>query len=448
MSACLTSEVWPLSKLQVIKQCIEVLSVIPAAPPTKSWLKSALPNRPFTYAEDKVRTPNSNALYLSLVESIDVKKWHELEQLPDLEHLGGEPDRPLGAPCLAATKPAYLDVSRLLMVEDNLEDFLNPSLIYCVNVALRSTNNDRITVLSHLPLTSDEGTVQGTDNTVRKQRTYTPDYTVIKGDFQHNHGLLWDDSASLVVGDAKLCGPKAVNNIAHTRALSKSTLGQLLWYCVCRKTRFSFCVSDLELILIEFSVPDDKDAEELSNVVAKAELELSSPIKTQEAPSKDEPGEFKRGYSPNTPNLSPGDQHRHKHFAGNDDGSVASSPLRFVSRNGIPEHLKPQSSESGPRTPENKPALASSDGHEPSSSNSYVPSTPGEVSLRTLQELKDAGGRVKVRLFSFPVEKIEQWAPALFGFISLSHLVDSKGDKHKRISSASTNVHDYSVNPN
>ncbi|KAI0535510.1 hypothetical protein GGR58DRAFT_441016 [Xylaria digitata] len=102
------------------------MAQLTATPSIRHWLHSALPNKPFIYPENQSQTPDSNRMYISFVESIKVQKWHELSTLSALEHLGPEPERPLGNG-LAATKPVVLDVFRLLAVEANLEHFLNQS---------------------------------------------------------------------------------------------------------------------------------------------------------------------------------------------------------------------------------------------------------------------------------------------------------------------------------
>ncbi|KAI3331271.1 hypothetical protein F4824DRAFT_298523 [Ustulina deusta] len=398
-----------------------------ATPSIRHWLHSALPNKPFIYPEDQSRTPVSNRIYISFVESIKVQKWHELSTLPALEHLGPEPDQPLGNG-LAATKPVVLDAFRVLAVEANLQHFLNQSLIYCVNLALHSIYKPHITIVPHIPFAQ----VTPRDNSVQESKSYTPDYTVFKGDVEVDPRILTDHHASLVVGDVKLHGQAIPKDpVTHTNRLSWSALGQLLWYCVCRKTRFGFCVSDFELVLMEFVVNHNDNVVALSNVVARAESELSSPV--QGIPPRGEPAPSKRRYTGSTTGstVSPSDRHQNKRGAAaaepvNSDAPLASSPSLPSS---IPER-------SSPRTPEPGP-------EHPYSSDAYVPSTPGEISAQTLEDLVSAGGNVMVRLYSFRFREPEQWAPALFGFISFAQLVDARGTKS--ISAAPVSIQDYLV---
>ncbi|KAI0154237.1 hypothetical protein GGR57DRAFT_467629 [Xylariaceae sp. FL1272] len=369
-------------------------------PSVRRWLNSTLANdKPFIYPEDQVRVTGSHQIYTSLAGSVKVQVWHELETLPALGHLGPEPDRPLHDD-FAAAKPVLLDAFRVLAVEANLQHFLDHSLMYGVNTALRSSHKHPVTILPHIPFTHFTS-----HDFVKQTKSYTPDYTVFKGNVEQDPSLLADDNASLVVGDVKLYGaglPK--DRIANTLALRPSDLGQVLWYCVGRKTRFGFCVSDKEIVLMEFIVNRSDDIAALSNVVARAESELSSPIPLG--------GKRRNTNSTAGSTVSPSDRHQHKRGgAGTDavDGGapLASSPL-------LPSSIPEQSS---PRTPE----LYSSD--------SYVPSTPGEISAKTLEDLASAGGHVVVRLYSFRTDKLKLWAAALFGFVSLAQLVDAKGGK-------------------
>ncbi|KAI0535511.1 hypothetical protein GGR58DRAFT_479015 [Xylaria digitata] len=239
------------------------------------------------------------------------------------------------------------------------------------------------------------------NNSVQESKSYTPDYTVFKEVVEADPGILIDHYASLV-------------------------------YCVCRKTRFGFCVSNFELVLMEFVVNHSDNVIALSNVVARAESELSSPV--QGTPLRGKPALSKRRYTSSTTGstVSPSDRHQHKRSAAdaepvNSDAPAASSPSLPSS---IPER-------SSPRTPEPEPK-------HPYSSDAYVPSTPGEISAQTLEDLTSAGGDVMVRLLSFPIDELEHWASALFGFISFAQLVDARGNKS--ISAAPVSIRDYSMN--
>ncbi|TGJ83971.1 hypothetical protein E0Z10_g4799 [Xylaria hypoxylon] len=241
------------------------------APSIRDWLSSALPNAPFVYPT-KSRVTSSNRMYTSLVESIKVQEWHEARDLLALGPIRAELDRPL-RDSLATTKPVVLDAFYVLAIEANLQHFFDLSLVYCVNLALHCIWQPPIVILPHIPFTQ----ATPRDGSIPESKSYTPDYTVIKGHVGQDPTLLTDHDASLVVGDVKLYGKAAAQDqVNHTDALSWSDLGQLLWYCVCRKTRFGFCVSDAELVLMEFVVNHNDDVVGLSNVVARAESKLSS----------------------------------------------------------------------------------------------------------------------------------------------------------------------------
>ncbi|KAI2601702.1 hypothetical protein GGR54DRAFT_96878 [Hypoxylon sp. NC1633] len=271
------------------------------------------------------------------------------------------------------------------------------------------------------------------DGSITASKSYTPDYTVFKGNVGHDPGLLADHEATLAVGDVKLYGgPTTKNPVDHTNALSQSDLGQMLWYCVCRKTRFAFCVSDAELVLMEFVVRRSEDMTALSNAVARAGSELSSPM--QEFPIRGEPATGNRRNTTSTTGstVSPSDRHQQKRSAAAAEAveSDASSP-------DLSSSILEQSSPPCPRTPDLKSK------HPHSSSDGYVPSTPGEISAQTLQNLVSTGGKVVVHLFTIPIRRREQWAPALFSFIALAKLVDESGGKN--ISAGQVNLQNYSI---
>ncbi|KAI1419157.1 hypothetical protein F5Y12DRAFT_295221 [Xylaria sp. FL1777] len=407
------------------------------APSIRDWLSSALPNAPFVYST-KPRTNSRNRRYTEFGSLVEVQEWHEARDLLTLAHLGG----PLGDG-LAVTKPVVLDAFHVLAIEANLQHFFDLSLIYCVNLALHYIHQDPIAILPHIPFTR----TTALDGSISESKSYTPDYTVIQGPIGQDPTLLTNNDACLIVGDVKLYGRVAAQaQVNRTDALTRTDLGQLLWYCVSRKTRFGFCVSDVELVLMEFVVNNNKDVEELSNVVARAESELSSPV--QAIPLRGKPVLSKRRYASSTTGstVSPSDRHQHKRSAADVDADVdsdvdadAEADAELVnihepaaSSPSLPSSIPERSS---PRTPELEP---------PYSSDPYVPSTPGEITAETLEDLASVGGSVIVRLLSFPIDRPEHWAPALFGFISFAQSVDTRGTKG--ISATPVSIRDYLVN--
>ncbi|KAI1194652.1 hypothetical protein F5X97DRAFT_272989 [Nemania serpens] len=243
--------------------------------PLLHWRKSAVPRKPFIYHDRASRQGTSrDPIYASLVESIEVEQWHELNTLPDLWHLGFDRDHALDESFALAEPIIIFDAFRVLSVEANLEHFLNQSLVYCVNVALHHLYKPPITIIPHVPFTAPSLR----EGSIRSRESYTPDYTVCKGYIEEDPRLLDHHRTSFLVGDAKLVGPeKPKDAVSHTEFLSWSALGQLLWYCVCRKTRFAFHVSNRELVLMEFVVGREDSVAVLSDAVVRAESELSSP---------------------------------------------------------------------------------------------------------------------------------------------------------------------------
>ncbi|KAI1131136.1 hypothetical protein F5Y10DRAFT_90402 [Nemania abortiva] len=409
------------------------------------WLKSAIPSEEFIYP-DSPRVVSRNQIYRSLVESIQVEEWPEL--IPFLNQLGPELNSPFSNDI---AKPVVLDVFHVLSVEASLEYFLNQTLIYCVNLALHSTHEPPITIIPHVPTLANSS-----DST--RAKTYTPDYTVFQGYIEANPQLLLADDASLIVGDVKLIGNEVVKDqVGDIRSLSRSTLGQLMWYCYCRKTRFGFCVTDHELILIEFVTKDGDSVAALSDIVARAEFELSSP--PQELPIRNRPAPGKRAYASSTTGstVSPSDRHQHKRStiidesASSDDEPLSSSPS-LPPLPSLPGGTEPANDDnvdvdlgsspssanniagSSPRTPE---AVA----EHGFSSDSYHPSTPGHLTAQTLEDLASAGGNAMVRICSIPIEEREMWASALFKFVSLAHCTAARGNKD--ISSTPVDFRDY-----
>ncbi|KAI0411464.1 hypothetical protein F5X98DRAFT_380724 [Xylaria grammica] len=229
-------------------------------PSIRQWLDAALPNKPFIYPLNQAPAPDSDQLSISFAKSVEVQKWPDLAALPALTHLGADPDRPLttssGDP---VSPPVVLDALRVLTAEASLENFLNLSLIYCINLALHSmyAPGAPLTIVPHIPFAQ----VTPSDNAALPSERCTPDYTVFRGDAKADPAILTRHRASLVVGNVTLRrqGAAAVprDPVAHTTRLGRSALGQLLWHCVCRETRFGFSVSDAELVLVEFAVRHD-----------------------------------------------------------------------------------------------------------------------------------------------------------------------------------------------
>ncbi|RYP29507.1 hypothetical protein DL767_006697 [Monosporascus sp. MG133] len=313
-----------------------------------AWLRSALPDKPFIYHSRTARQgPGRDHIYASLVESIKVEQWRELGTLPNLQHLGPERDRPLDD-SLAAAKPIVLDAFR-----------------------------PPITIIPHVPFTA--ATLR--DNAIRLCENYTPDYTVFKGCIEADPYLLDDHRASLLVGDIKLLGPEGAKDpVDHTTSLSWSALGQLLWYCVSRKTSLGFYMSDHELVLMEFVVGREDGITALG----------------------DAPPLNKRKYtnsSTTTSTVSPSDRHKQKrNTAPAEPADSGESPISSPTLpSGAPEQPNhrltsssptrqgQQSKETSPRTPE--PQFK----HPEYSSSSYMPSSPGEISAETLKNLAPAG---------------------------------------------------------
>ncbi|KAI1160025.1 hypothetical protein F5B18DRAFT_634670 [Nemania serpens] len=70
-----------------------------------------------------------------------------------------------------------------------------------------------------------------------------------------------------------------------------------------------------------------------------------------------------------------------------------------------------------------------------------TPGTNSTISNKTLADLADAECNVMVHLHSFQVEKINDWAPRLFGFIAFADRVDAKSNI--RISTIFLSIRDY-----
>jgi len=173
---------------------------------------------------------------------------------------------------LAASASSLLALAKSILIRAS--SCVVYALVYCVNLALRSIHQPPITILPHIPFTQ----VTAYSNSVIESKFFIPDYTVFKGHIKQDPTLLTDYSASLAVGDVKLYSEVvAKDHVDHTDALGWSALGQLLWYCVCRKTRFGFCIFDAKLILVKFVVNRHDAIKVLSHVVARAKSKLSSP---------------------------------------------------------------------------------------------------------------------------------------------------------------------------
>lgn len=393
----------------------------------QDWLKSALPDDAFLYHEStSSKSIHHHKLYASIVESIKVERWGNI--IPLLSRtLNFDGD-------MTSPKPVIPSAFRVMYNEANLVNFLNMSLIYCVNNALESVYPTPMVIMPYVSFTNsplDEGSS-------RQSETYTPDYTVVQGLVAQNTNLPKDDSAILAVGDVKLIGlvqPK--DPVKDTSGLTPSTLGQLLWYSTSRKTRFSFYISDLELVLMEFVMATDREnsASVLRDTVARAELELSSPA--QASSFENIPLRYKRkhGGPPSNSTTSPTDRHREKRatpFAtaesesGDESSSLSPPPSSTEEQRGndtAPPGSLGEARESigieQPQTPE---------AHYDSSS--YKASSASEVSPETLKDLASAGSAFTVRLFSIKFnDNRENMGLALLKFIALGSIARDAGCK-------------------
>jgi len=63
----------------------------------------------------------------------------------------------------------------------------------------------------------------------------------------------------------------------------RADLGQLLWYCSCRNTRFTFHVSNRELVLVKFARNPERSADQdiitpIKNAVDAAQISISRAV--------------------------------------------------------------------------------------------------------------------------------------------------------------------------
>ncbi|KAI0902769.1 hypothetical protein F4823DRAFT_629926 [Ustulina deusta] len=171
-----------------------------------------------------------------------------------------------------------------------------------------------------------------------------------------------------------------------------------------------FYISNFELVLIEFVINRSNNITSLNNIIARAESEVSSPM--QKIPFRGKPAPNKRRFTHSTTGLavSPSNHYQHKR----------SSTIAKAIENNTPAVSLPELPSSIPEQP--SPQTPKLKSKHPYSSNAYVLSTPASK-----------GGDVI----------LEQWAPALFGFITLAKLVDERGGKN--ISARQLSLQDYFI---
>jgi hypothetical protein len=220
---------------------------------------------------------------------------------------------------------------------------------------------------------------------------YTPDFTICESHLktQEDYKPLFLSPAGqrLIIGEFKYRREvPRFRVVKNTRGVTLADVGQCLWYCMRTKTRFCVIMNDFEMAFIEFECEDPAMAEESRlDAIESALIEISSPPRPSTSGSSlgSSPPPLKRGR-----------------------GNTTATDASFISD--TDKHMAKRTEPL---------ALSSSDPPALPSSDSYIPSSPGYMTVRQLEDLKDAGRAVTGNLVSFPVEELTKFPELLARFI-------------------------------
>jgi hypothetical protein len=358
----------------------------------------------------------------------------------------------------------------MLSTEASLEHLLAQSLFYSVRMALRriyvdELKVDPIIVLSHIPFSSAPLQADSTKSSL----TYTPDRSVFRGPIYEDESLLDSESVALAVGEVKLIRGGVPNHelpFKNDDTVRRKDIGQLLWYCCQRKTRFAFCISNLELTIVQFTCNLTKISLEdtgrvnildsLNQLVTRAGSEIPSSLGSSPPGGGNEgalglPSSQQTGGGAEDKLAAAMATSTHKRAQSNASNSstVSHSNHHFQKKlcadtSTIPESLRPSSSPDYPDYPlpirhasplSPVPPLDSSGTPENKTSTPsvYLPSTPytanGRMSTNTIRELADVGDGFTARVFTLRLQNREaDQAPlVILRLIALASLVEKAG---------------------
>lgn len=206
---------------------------------------------------------SGDPVYRDVGENVHAIDWDDftIENLKKLSNLA-----PYLSVDIATTLPERFSSDLCFFFEANVDSFVANTLFYTVKTVLQQCfNNLPISILSQIPFSSMS--LKKTDPSPSLQR-YTPDYTVFRGALTKT--LIRSNNAALVVGDVKLVGDSTTPDkdlIQKEKSTAqKHHMGQLLWYCSRRKTRFAMHISERYLVVAQCtykSSMSDREGEEL-----------------------------------------------------------------------------------------------------------------------------------------------------------------------------------------
>ncbi|THV43839.1 hypothetical protein BGAL_0871g00010 [Botrytis galanthina] len=389
-------------------------------------------------------------IYRELGEKADVGDWDDftIENLKNLRNLAALLNKEI-----EMTLPERFSSDLMLYSEANLDSFVANTLLYTVKTVLGHIFEDLpISILSQVPFLARS--LKKSDPIPVLQR-YTPDYSVFRGDLE---GSLADsDKAALVVGDAKLIGTGAIND-KELLQKGKSTaqrhhMGQLLWYCCRRKTRFAMHISEHYLVVAQCTYrgsTTDSNVEEIEIAISEALAQADVAVaKALEGMVSSE--EIDSSVDPVTPTKM------NKRMKPTSDGSnFESSPASLPKRNkASPETTSATTSQLFSSPPRSSPGSKQGDDTHPhedydsTQSPVFVSSQfseNGGMNNNKVKALSKDGG-FQVHLFTLDLRKSEaKDAPlVVLGIIALAALVDVDDRVHAklRMSRESIKVTDY-----
>ncbi|KAI0423430.1 hypothetical protein F5Y09DRAFT_254956 [Xylaria sp. FL1042] len=329
------------------------------------YLRSGLEPPSFTHVGPHPQ-PSPNEAYEFLAENVTLQKSSTLF---------ARLNEPIGLEQQRTSKRGYtesLKHLKFLINEHSIVLFYTLHVLERLNVL---SNMVEASIMYELPFTSKPLSIPGLRDTI----TYTPDFTICEGHLKttqdYDSLFLSPAGQRLTIGEFKYRGTTPrLRVIKNTIGVTLADVGQCLWYCMLTKTRFCVVMNDHEMVFIEFECKDQEiaDASRL-DAMESTITEMSSPQRPSTSGSsvRSSPPGLKRGRGNTTATNS----------------SAISDEDRHMAKRTEPQVL--------------------------SSSDPYMPSSPGDMNARRLEDLKDAGKAVTGKFVSFSINEFDKF-PELF----------------------------------
>ncbi|TEY41954.1 hypothetical protein BOTCAL_0404g00150 [Botryotinia calthae] len=377
------------------------------------------------FEKSSVESPRAHSsgdpVYREVGENVHAIDWDDftIENLKKLSNLA-----PSLSMDIAMTLPERFSSDLCFFFEAYVDSFVANTLFYTVKTVLgQCFNNLPISILSQIPFSSI--TLKKMDPSTALQR-YTSDYSVFRGILKKS--LIGNENAALVVGDVKLVGdstPPDKDLLQKEKSTAqKHHMGQLLWYCSRRKTRFAMHISERHLVVAQCTYKSSMSDQEGAKLEEKMKLSvdvegLLDPVTPKMKPTSSDSGS----------ESSDTDLPKNKKTLSEIASATVSRSPPFLLGSSPPSKQVDENSRSSPisvETPRNE------DNSSPELPSSQITDNGG-MTVGKVKGLSKKDGGFQVRLFTLDLREPEaKDAPlVVLGLIALAALVDD--DKYAKL---------------